>query len=62
VFAGCLDVSGDGAKKLQKEGGEKLIPVQLNVVSDDDVNSALEEITEEISKRGINGIKIFSYF
>ena len=55
VFAGCLAVEGDGAKKLKKEAGDNLVPVQMNVVSDDEIESALELITEEIEQRGIHG-------
>jgi hypothetical protein len=55
VFAGCLAVEGDGAKKLKKEAGDNLVLVQMNVVSDDEIESALEYITEEIEKRGIHG-------
>ncbi|CAB3384705.1 Hypothetical predicted protein [Cloeon dipterum] len=56
IFAACLDKNGDGAKMLKKEGGDKMIPVQMNVTSDEQIASTLDEVTEELAKRGINGL------
>lgn len=55
VFAGCLAAEGEGAKKLKKEAGDNVLPVQMNVASDEEIEFALEYITEEIDKRGIHG-------
>jgi hypothetical protein len=55
VFAGCLAVEGEGARKLKKEAGDNIVLVQMNVVSDEEIESALEFITEDIEKRGFHG-------
>ena len=48
VFAGCLNKNqgGDGARKLDAEGKStgRLITVQLNVTSDDEVQAAVRYV------------------
>ncbi|XP_059482224.1 D-beta-hydroxybutyrate dehydrogenase, mitochondrial-like [Neocloeon triangulifer] len=56
VFAACLNKNGEGAKKLLKESEDKVIPVQMNVISDDEIETAFDEISEELGKRKINGL------
>jgi hypothetical protein len=53
VFAGCLDAAG--AKQLVKDGGNNLVTVQLNVTSEEDVNRALQYVSDVLRERQICG-------
>ncbi|CAG5896010.1 unnamed protein product [Menidia menidia] len=57
VFAGCLlkDKGGDGAKELEELNSERMKVLQLDVCSDEQVNKAVEYISNnmEDSQRGL---------
>ena len=52
VFAGCLmkDQGGDGVRQLDADGGEtgRLITVQLNVTSDDQIAAAVRTVKAKL--------------
>lgn len=62
VFAGCLmkDQGGDGVKQLDAAGKAtgRLITVQLNVTSDDQVKAAVETVKASLP----TSIKVDSIF
>lgn len=53
VYAGCLNVQGEGAQELKKTCSDKLHLLQLDVTSDDDVASAYNSISSTLDNRGI---------
>ncbi len=52
VFAGCLVSDGDGAKDLLSTCSERLKVVQLDVTEDEQVQSALTTVKEDLGGEG----------
>ena len=48
MFAGCLDVSGEGAKTLLAEVSPKLELVQLDVTKEGQIEAAKAQIVESL--------------
>ena len=52
VFAGCLVSEGDGAKELQSTCSERLKVLQLDITKDEEVESALATVKEDLGDGG----------
>ncbi len=52
VFAGCLVSEGDGAKELQSTCSERLKILQLDITKDEEVDSALATVKEDLGDGG----------
>ena len=52
MFAGCLDVEGDGAKTLKEAGSQRLHVIQMDVTSDSDIQQCVEYVQEVMGKPG----------
>lgn len=61
VFAGCLmkDQGGEGVRKLDAEGKAtgRLITVQLNVTSDEQVQAAVQTVKSKLP----TGVKVVAF-
>src|SRR5262245_54718075 len=54
VFAGVRKPE-DGVQ-LQKRGGERIVPVSLDVTNETDIKAAAVEIEKKVGERGLAGI------
>jgi NADP-dependent 3-hydroxy acid dehydrogenase YdfG len=53
VYAGCLNVQGEGAQELKKKCSDKLHLMQLDVTKDSQVASAFSSISSTLADRSI---------
>ena len=52
VFAGCLDVNGEGAKKLKTEGSSRLHVLQMDITKDKEIQECAEYVEDTLGKQG----------
>ncbi|XP_071956911.1 D-beta-hydroxybutyrate dehydrogenase, mitochondrial-like [Antedon mediterranea] len=56
VFAGCLKKGGDGEQALVANCSNRLVTLQLDVTSDDQVKKALDIVKHQLSKKELWGL------
>ncbi|XP_033101315.1 D-beta-hydroxybutyrate dehydrogenase, mitochondrial-like [Anneissia japonica] len=56
VFAGCLKKGGDGEQALVSECSNRLVTLQLDVTSDDQVKAALEVVKQHLTNKELWGL------
>ena len=49
VYAGCLNVRGEGAQNLKKRCSERLVLVPLDVTNDDQIAAAAQLVTSTLA-------------
>ena len=52
VFAGCLDVNGEGAKKLKTQGSSRLHVLQMDITKDTEIQECVEYVEDTLGKPG----------
>lgn len=52
VFAGCLDIHGEGARRLQEGASSRLLIVQMDVTRSEELVAALETVKQHLPEPG----------
>ncbi|MPC87895.1 Estradiol 17-beta-dehydrogenase 2 [Portunus trituberculatus] len=52
VFAGCLDVNGEGAATLKRHGSSRLVVLQMDVTNQDQLVKAAQEVKKQLPSGG----------
>lgn len=52
VFAGCLNVNGEGASTLKRHGSSRLVVLQMDVTKEEQLAKAADEVKKQLPSGG----------
>ena len=52
MFAGCLDISGEGASSLKRHGSSRMMVLQMDVTNQEQLTKAAQEIKKQLPDGG----------